>query len=93
MRNAHSKRIISTNSTAQSDTDAGSHTYKYCSNHSSQKRHFIQLRPQRFNQDLSPGALLIEVGAAGNTHTEALTAAQALAEAIVDLAAGTETVQ
>ena len=27
----------------------------------------LQLRAQRFNQDLSPGALLIEVGAAGNT--------------------------
>lgn len=53
----------------------------------------LQLRPQRFNQDLSPGALLIEVGAAGNTHTEALTAAQALAEAIIALSGGTETAQ
>lgn len=50
----------------------------------------LQLRGQRFNQDLSPGALLIEVGAAGNSHGEARIAAKALAEAIVDLAKGTE---
>ena len=50
----------------------------------------LQLRAQRFNQDLSPGALLIEVGAAGNSHQEARTAAEALAKAIVALARGTE---
>ena len=50
----------------------------------------LQLRAQRFNQDLSPGALLIEVGAAGNTHPEAHTAARELAKAIVALARGTE---
>ena len=49
-----------------------------------------QLRPTRFNQDLCPGALLIEVGAAGNTHPEALLAAQVLADAIIDLAKGTK---
>lgn len=49
----------------------------------------LQLRAQRFNQDLSPGALLIEVGAAGNTHAEALVAAEELARAIVALAKGT----
>ena len=49
----------------------------------------LQLRPQRFNQDLSSGALLIEVGAAGNSHKEARLAAKALAEAIVALARGT----
>ena len=48
----------------------------------------LQLRAQRFNQDLSPGALLIEVGAAGNSHPEALRAADALAEAVVALARG-----
>ncbi len=48
----------------------------------------VNLRSQRFNQDLSPGALLVEVGAAGNTHGEALTAAQALAKAVVSLAQG-----
>lgn len=49
----------------------------------------LQLRAARFNQDLSPGALLIEVGAAGNTHPEALRAAQQLALAIVALSRGT----
>lgn len=48
----------------------------------------VNLRSSRFNQDLSPGALLIEVGAAGNTHPEALRAAEILAQAIVDLAKG-----
>ncbi|MBQ8833502.1 MAG: stage II sporulation protein P [Oscillospiraceae bacterium] len=47
------------------------------------------LRPQRFNQDLCPGALLVEVGAAGNTHAEALLAAEQLAQAIISLAKGT----
>ena len=45
------------------------------------------LRAQRFNQDLSPGCLLVEVGAAGNTHDEALRAAGKLAEGILVLAA------
>ena len=49
----------------------------------------LNLRPQRFNQDLSPGALLVEVGAAGNTRQEALAAARILAEAVVTLARGT----
>lgn len=49
----------------------------------------LQLRSQRFNQDLSPGALLVEVGAAGNSHAEAMRAAQALAEAVIVLANGT----
>ena len=49
----------------------------------------LQLRPQRFNQDLSPGALLIEVGAAGNTHQEARIAATQLAKAIIALGKGT----
>ena len=49
----------------------------------------LDLRSQRFNQDLSNGALLIEMGAAGNTHDEALLAAEALAEAIITLAEGT----
>lgn len=48
----------------------------------------ITLRAQRFNQDLSAGALLVEVGAAGNTHAEALRAAQVLAEGILMLARG-----
>jgi stage II sporulation protein P len=50
----------------------------------------LQLRPQRFNQDLCPGALLIEVGAAGNTHSEALLAADYLAQTLIFLAKGTQ---
>lgn len=50
----------------------------------------LNLRAQRFNQDLNPGALLVEVGAAGNTHEEALAAAKRLAWAVVALARGTE---
>lgn len=49
----------------------------------------LQLRGQRFNQDLLPGALLIEVGAAGNSHPEAILAAEQLASAIIALAKGT----
>ena len=52
----------------------------------------INLRAQRFNQDQSTGALLIEVGAAGNTHPEALLAADLLAQAILSLAHGAVTV-
>ncbi len=48
------------------------------------------LRNQRFNQDLCPGALLVEVGAAGNSHAEALLAAEELAQAIVALSKGTK---
>lgn len=48
----------------------------------------ICLRPQRFNQDLSPGALLVEVGAAGNTHAEAILAARQLAQGILALKEG-----
>lgn len=49
----------------------------------------VNIRASRFNQDLCPGALLVEVGAAGNTHAEALLAAEELARAIVALARGT----
>lgn len=51
----------------------------------------VNLRPQRFNQDLRAGTLLVEVGAAGNTHAEALRAVEVLAQAILDLAQGAET--
>ncbi len=50
----------------------------------------ISFRSQRFNQDLSAGALIVEVGAAGNSHDEALTAAGALAKAVLALAKGTD---
>lgn len=51
----------------------------------------IGCRTERFNQDLSTGALLVEMGAAGDTLEEALVTAEALAEAIVALSLGTVT--
>lgn len=45
----------------------------------------LSLRYSRYNQHLSPGALLVEVGAAGNTMEQALPAAQALARGILTL--------
>lgn len=49
----------------------------------------ISFRSQRFNQDLSPGAVIVEVGATGNTHQEAILAVEQLGQAIIDLAEGT----
>lgn len=46
------------------------------------------IRAQRFNQDLSAGALLIELGAAGNTRQQALKSAEILSDAIIDLSHG-----
>lgn len=51
----------------------------------------ISLRKERFNQDLSPGAMLIEVGAAGDTLEKALVAAEALAQGIAFLLTGDST--
>ena len=42
----------------------------------------ISLRSQRFNMDMTPGSLLVEMGAAGDTLPEAMLAANALANAI-----------
>jgi stage II sporulation protein P len=50
----------------------------------------MSLRAYRFNQDLTKGSLLIEMGAAGNSHQEALNAAEVLAEAIIALSQGTQ---
>lgn len=50
----------------------------------------VDLRKERFNMDLTSGSLLVEVGAAGNTHQEALIAANALAQSILEIANGTE---
>lgn len=49
----------------------------------------ISLRTSRFNQDLTTSAVLVEVGAAGNTRQEALTAIEYLAQGILELAHGT----
>lgn len=51
----------------------------------------IDCRTERFNQDLSAGALLVEVGAAGDTLEEALITVEALAEVIGTLSLGTAT--
>lgn len=48
----------------------------------------VKLVDSRYNQDLCSGALLVEVGMAGNTHDEALRAAELLAEGILSLAGG-----
>ena len=48
----------------------------------------IKLVTSRYNQDLSTGTLLVEVGTAGNTHAEAMAAAEFLAEGILALAKG-----
>ena len=49
----------------------------------------VNVRAQRYNQDLCAGTVLVEVGAAGNTRQEALLAASYLAQAVISLAAGT----
>ncbi len=48
----------------------------------------VTVRSSTFNQDVSPGALLIEVGTAGDTRQDALHAAELLAEGIAALAHG-----
>ena len=52
----------------------------------------ISFRSQRFNQDLSPGALIVEVGSAGNSRQEALAAVEQLGQAIAALAYGSRTI-
>lgn len=49
---------------------------------------YVSLRSERFNMDLSTGSMLVEVGAAGNTHAEAILAAGALARTILALSQG-----
>ncbi len=48
----------------------------------------LNLRTQRYNQDLSAGSLLVEMGSSGNTRQEVLRAADMLATAIIYLAKG-----
>ena len=48
----------------------------------------ILTRTYDYNQDLTGGGLLVEIGAAGDTHDKALVAAEALTEAIILLAKG-----
>ena len=51
---------------------------------------YVNLRASRFNQDLSTGAILVEIGAAGDTHEQAMLAANALARGILTLAKGSK---
>ena len=44
----------------------------------------ISVRNSRYNQHVSPGALLVEMGAAGNSLDEALLSARLLGQAIVE---------
>lgn len=44
----------------------------------------ITLRSSRFNQQLAPGALLVEIGSHGNTLQEALAAARLFAASLAD---------
>lgn len=48
------------------------------------------LRAQRFNQDVAMGAMIVEVGTAGNTQTEVFRAIPVLAEAILALMNGAQ---
>lgn len=48
----------------------------------------VSLRTGRYNQDLFPNMVLVEVGAAGNTRQQALLAVQQLAQAITRMADG-----
>lgn len=50
----------------------------------------INFTYHRYNQHLGPHALIVEVGAAGNTLPQAKLAANALADAIISLANGTD---
>ena len=48
----------------------------------------LDLRTERFNQHETPGSLLVEVGASGNTLAEALRSARILGNALVKLIRG-----
>ena len=50
----------------------------------------LDLRTERFNQHETPGSLLVEVGASGNTLAEALRSARILGNALVKLIRGEE---
>lgn len=48
----------------------------------------MSLRPERYNQHATPGSILLEVGAAGDTLQEAIVAGEAFAHTLVSLIAG-----
>ena len=49
----------------------------------------IILRAQRYNHDLSPGAMIVEIGTAGNSFRQAMGTVPYLAEALIALCRGT----
>ena len=48
----------------------------------------LQLRAQRFNLDMTPGSILVEVGANGDSHGSAIVAIRALGAGIIALSKG-----
>lgn len=48
----------------------------------------VLFRTSRYNQDLTQGALLVEIGAAGNTKEEAMAGAEVLAKTILKMTKG-----
>jgi len=50
----------------------------------------VVFRSSRYNQDLTDGSLIVEVGTAGNTMQEALAGVEVLAKAIIKLSKGAE---
>ena len=48
----------------------------------------VYLRQERFNMDLTTGSLIVEVGAAGDTHAQAMLAANAFARSVLALMYG-----
>lgn len=50
----------------------------------------VTLREHRFNMDLTPGSLIVEIGGAGDTHADAILAANALARAVLALVNGVQ---
>ena len=43
---------------------------------------YVDLRKERFNQHVAPGAIIVEMGATGNTMEEALAAAELFANVL-----------
>lgn len=50
----------------------------------------LNLRAKRYNQDLHPASIIAEIGAAGNSHEEAIRGVAVLADAIIQLALGSQ---
>jgi stage II sporulation protein P len=46
---------------------------------------YVILRKERFNQHVAPGAIIVEMGATGNTMEEVLRSADLFAEILVEI--------